>query len=53
VLLADRVALMAEGRVVALGTHHELLAEVPAYRDILSQTSDSRGPDAELLSERV
>jgi ATP-binding cassette subfamily B protein len=41
VLLADRVALLADGRIAAVGTHSELLAEVPAYRDLL-------GSDAEL-----
>ena len=39
VLLADRVALLAGGRIAALGTHSELLAEVPAYRDLLAQDS--------------
>jgi ATP-binding cassette subfamily B protein len=40
VLLADRVALLAGGRIAALGTHTELLAEVPAYRDLLAQDSE-------------
>jgi ATP-binding cassette, subfamily B, bacterial len=40
VLLADRVALLAGGRIAALGTHRELLADVPAYRDLLAQDSE-------------
>ena len=40
VLLADRVAFMAEGRIAAIGTHSELLASVPEYRDLLAQTSE-------------
>ncbi|WP_375497526.1 ABC transporter ATP-binding protein [uncultured Jatrophihabitans sp.] len=40
VLLADRVALLADGRVAAVGTHRELLASVPAYRELLAQTSE-------------
>ena len=40
VLLADRVALLEDGRISAVGTHSELLATVPAYRDLLSQSSD-------------
>ncbi len=47
VLLADRVALLgpaggpADGyTVIASGTHHELLETVPAYRDLLSQSSE-------------
>jgi ATP-binding cassette subfamily B protein len=40
VLLADRVALLAGGRITAVGTHSELLAEVPAYRDLLAQESE-------------
>jgi ATP-binding cassette subfamily B protein len=40
VLLADRVALLTGGRITALGTHSELLAEVPAYRDLLAQDSE-------------
>ncbi|MGN6609050.1 MAG: ABC transporter ATP-binding protein [Jatrophihabitans sp.] len=40
VLLADRVALLADGRISAVGTHSELLATVPEYRDLLAQTSE-------------
>jgi ATP-binding cassette subfamily B protein len=40
VLLADRVALLQGGRITAVGTHSELLAEVPAYRDLLAQDSE-------------
>src|SRR6185295_6366939 len=40
VLLADRVALVQDGTVAAVGTHHELLETVPAYRAILSQESE-------------
>ncbi|MGH3906515.1 MAG: ABC transporter ATP-binding protein [Pseudonocardiaceae bacterium] len=36
VALADRVALLTDGRITALGTHAELLAEVPEYRRLLS-----------------
>ncbi|GAA3178626.1 ABC transporter ATP-binding protein [Blastococcus jejuensis] len=43
VLLADRVALLQEGRITAVGTHSELLAEVPAYRDLLAQDSELSG----------
>lgn len=42
VALADRVALLDGGRIVAVGTHSELLAEVPAYRAVLSAEPDRR-----------
>jgi ATP-binding cassette subfamily B protein len=35
VQLADRVALLAEGHIQAVGTHAELLAEMPEYRKLL------------------
>lgn len=38
--LADRVALLDEGRIVAVGTHHDLLEEEPLYRAILSQEAE-------------
>lgn len=40
VLLADRVAFLVDGRIVATGTHRELLETVPAYRAILSSDAD-------------
>jgi ATP-binding cassette subfamily B protein len=48
VLLADRVVLLSapgpDGSTIeAVGTHHELLETCPAYRDILSQTSELEG----------
>jgi ATP-binding cassette subfamily B protein len=36
VLLADRVALLADGVIVAVGTHSELLATEPRYHDLMS-----------------
>jgi ATP-binding cassette subfamily B protein len=40
VLLADRVALLDEGRIAAVGSHSELLATVPGYRALLSQSAE-------------
>jgi ATP-binding cassette, subfamily B, bacterial len=40
VLLADRVALLRDGRIVAVGTHRELLTGAPGYRELLAQTSE-------------
>ncbi|MTD16976.1 ATP-binding cassette domain-containing protein [Nakamurella sp. YIM 132087] len=40
VLLADRVALLAGGRIAATGTHSELMARVPAYRDLLASREE-------------
>ena len=41
VQLADRVALLDGGRIAAVGTHSELLAEVPEYRRLLSTMDDA------------
>jgi ATP-binding cassette subfamily B protein len=38
--LADRVAFLHGGTIAAVGTHHELMETVPAYRAILSQEAD-------------
>jgi ATP-binding cassette subfamily B protein len=40
VLLADRVALLADGNIAAVGTHRELLDAIPEYRDLLAQTPE-------------
>ncbi|MDU7359766.1 MAG: ABC transporter ATP-binding protein [Propionibacteriaceae bacterium] len=36
VLLADRVAMLVDGRIAHVGQHSELLATVPEYRELLS-----------------
>lgn len=40
--LADRVALLHEGRIAAVGTHAELLAGEPRYRDLLAPREEAR-----------
>ena len=40
IALADRVALLGDGRVVAEGTHAELLARSPRYRQLLAVDGD-------------
>ncbi len=39
--LADRVALLDEGRVVAVGTHSELMRSQPLYKDLLAQEAEA------------
>jgi ATP-binding cassette subfamily B protein len=34
--LADRVALLEDGVIAAAGTHRELMASVPSYRDLMT-----------------
>jgi len=41
VLLADRVALLQDGTITHVGTHHDLLVTVPEYRDLLSAEFDA------------
>jgi ATP-binding cassette, subfamily B, bacterial len=45
VLLADRVALLADGVIVAIGTHRELLGREPRYRHLMSAAPDRAGTD--------
>jgi ATP-binding cassette subfamily B protein len=37
IALADRAALLEGGRLVAVGTHHELMEREPRYRAVLSE----------------
>jgi len=46
VLLADRVALLVDGRISAVGEHHELLDSCPAYRELMSGEPALAGPAA-------
>ncbi|HZT67749.1 MAG TPA: ABC transporter ATP-binding protein [Acidimicrobiales bacterium] len=39
--LADRVVLMDQGRIVADGTHNELMATNPLYVEVLAQAADT------------
>lgn len=45
IALADRVVLIGDGRVVASGTHQELLATNDAYRRVLASASPTAGGD--------
>jgi ATP-binding cassette subfamily B protein len=49
IALADRAALLEDGRLVAVGTHHELLATEPRYRAVLSEDAE---PDLEEVALR-
>ncbi|MGA8117165.1 MAG: ABC transporter ATP-binding protein [Actinocatenispora sp.] len=51
VALADRVALLEDGRIAAVGTHSELLATVPSYRAVLSALAEDDDELADWLPE--
>jgi ATP-binding cassette subfamily B protein len=40
VLLADRVALLSNGRIAAVGSHHELLRDSPEYAALMSGSEE-------------
>ncbi|HEY2671042.1 MAG TPA: ABC transporter ATP-binding protein [Rugosimonospora sp.] len=46
VALADRVALLRDGVITAVGTHSELMATVPEYRAVLSAEAENARIDA-------
>ena len=43
VLLADRVAMLVDGRIAVVGSHTALLAAEPRYRALLAQSSELSG----------
>ncbi len=43
VQLADQVALLEDGVITALGTHHDMLATQPRYRELMSAGPDRSG----------
>jgi ATP-binding cassette subfamily B protein len=47
VLLADRVALLAGGRIVAAGSHAELLATEPRYVELMGDVAADSRDDSE------
>jgi ATP-binding cassette subfamily B protein len=54
IALADRAALIDHGRIVATGSHRELLSSEPRYAAILSQAAEELGePDDETETGRV
>jgi ATP-binding cassette subfamily B protein len=46
VLLADKVALLQDGTITHVGGHSDLMAEVPAYRELLAADADLAEVDA-------
>jgi ATP-binding cassette subfamily B protein len=46
VMLADRVALLQHGTITHVGTHSELLATVPAYKELLAAEAEADDLDA-------
>jgi ATP-binding cassette subfamily B protein len=53
VLLADRVALLADGRIAATGTHAELLATEPRYAGLMGDVPAEPLPQPRDNSEAV
>jgi ATP-binding cassette subfamily B protein len=53
VQLADRVALLVDGRVTAVGTHSQLMATEPDYRDLLASRDDVSSANAAATGQLV
>ena len=46
IALADRVILLDEGRVVAIGSHDELVAASARYREVLANMTATSDPES-------
>ncbi|MEV0777779.1 ABC transporter ATP-binding protein [Streptomyces sp. NPDC050433] len=53
VMLADRVALISDGRISAVGTHHELLRSNAEYAWLMSGADTDRDPANDIDAEAV
>ena len=53
VMLADRVALLEEGRITAVGTHAELLRASEHYRHVISSLEDAEEQNTRLRETEV
>jgi len=53
VALADKVALLADGAIAALGTHAELLRTNARYRDLMSGAAGEDAGDSDAAGEKV
>ena len=53
VMLADRVALLENGRITAVGTHTELLSSSPSYRAVISSLDDTTEPVREAVVDEA
>jgi ATP-binding cassette subfamily B protein len=53
VALADKVALLADGVIAALGTHAELLRSHPGYRDLMSGAAGEDAGESDAAGEKV
>ena len=49
--LAQRVILLDEGKVIATGTHQELMENIPRYNEVLAQQSQTHQPDKQKQPE--
>jgi len=47
VLLADRILVLDQGRIAAMGAHRELLESSPVYRDIYDSQLGGAAPGEE------
>ena len=53
VALADKVALLADGAIAAVGTHAELLRTNPRYRDLMSGAAGEDAGESDAAGEKV